>query len=39
MVEPDTADESFAAGTAVLLTEKNGGLFRAIRNVSDALVD
>lgn len=39
MVEPDGQDDEFASGTQVLLVRRNGSVFQAIRNTSDALVD
>lgn len=39
MVEPDSAADEFAHGTQVLITERRGAVFRAIRNTTSALVD
>ncbi|MCB0346344.1 MAG: YqiJ family protein [Bdellovibrionales bacterium] len=39
MVEPDETEEEFEAGTHVLLVKRNGSVFQAIKNTSDALVD
>ena len=39
MVEPDSADTSFPSGTEVLLVDRAGAVFRAIRNTSAALTD
>jgi hypothetical protein len=39
MVEPDTDWESFVTGTSVLLVQRKGAVFTAIRNPSDALLD
>jgi hypothetical protein len=39
MVEPDTQREQFNQGDQVLILEKIGTVFRAIRNTSEALVD
>ena len=37
LVEPDTDDARFAAGAEVLIVARNGAVFRAIRNPSNAL--
>ncbi|QGX39674.1 YqiJ family protein [Permianibacter aggregans] len=37
MVEPDNAEEMFTAGTDVILTEKLGAVYRAIRNYNPHL--
>ena len=39
MIEPDQESEKFEQGSAVLITERHGAVFRGIRNPKDALVD
>lgn len=39
LVEPDAEGEAFERGTQVLITERRGAVFRAIRNTTAALVD
>lgn len=39
LIEPDEENETFAAGTAVLVVKREGNIFRAIINPNSALVD
>ena len=39
LVEPDSSDEVFERGMQVLITERRGAVFSAIRNPTSALVD
>ncbi|WP_321530729.1 YqiJ family protein [uncultured Desulfuromonas sp.] len=39
MIEPDVVDDAFPQGEQVLVVSKREGVFRAIRNVNQSLVD
>ena len=39
MIEPDSPDLEFTQGAKVLITERNGSVFRGIANTTAALVD
>lgn len=39
LIEPDSVDEAFHAGDYVLIISQHGAVYRAIRNISEAMLD